>query len=99
MLYNLANPGNHWRILRKIVQGGQRFWKSYFGPPPYLYEVLVTASLSQRKATRDELDTIYTYLSEFSYHLFVRRRKALTDDQVREWHEAHCRDYRLPLTD
>ena len=65
----------------------------------YLYEVLVTASLSQRKATRDELDTIYTYLSEFSYHLFVRRRKALTDDQVREWHEAHCRDYRLPLTD
>src|SRR5271165_3789090 len=34
MLYNLANPGNHWRILRKIVQGGQRFWKSYFGPPP-----------------------------------------------------------------
>jgi len=22
MLYNLANPGNHWRILRKTVQGG-----------------------------------------------------------------------------
>src|SRR5271165_6767207 len=35
MLYNLANPGNHWRILRKTVQGGQRFRKSYFGPPPY----------------------------------------------------------------
>src|SRR5271167_984636 len=34
MLYNLANPGNHCRILRKTVQGGQRFWKSYFGTAP-----------------------------------------------------------------
>ncbi len=34
MLYNLANPGNHWLIIRKTVLGGQRFWKSYFGPPP-----------------------------------------------------------------
>lgn len=65
----------------------------------YLYEVLVTASLSRRKATRDELDTIYTYLSEFSYHLFVRRRRAIAEDEVREWYEAHCRDYKLPLMD
>ena len=25
----------------------------------------------------------------------VRRRRALIEDNVREWHEAHCRDYKL----
>ena len=63
----------------------------------YLYEVLVTASLSRRKATRDEMDTIYTYLSEYAYHYFVRRRRALPEEHVRQWHEAHCSDYKLPL--
>lgn len=65
----------------------------------YLYEVLVTASLSKRRALRDEMDGMYTYLSEFAYHLFSNGKRALPPDQIRPWHEAHCKEYRLPLPD
>lgn len=63
----------------------------------YLYEVLVTASLARRKALRDELDAMHTYLSEFAYHLFTGRKRALPEGEVRSWHQAHCKEYRLPL--
>ncbi|MGE3807275.1 MAG: metallophosphoesterase, partial [Gemmataceae bacterium] len=63
----------------------------------YLYEVLVTASLSRHKALRDKLDTMYTYLSEFAYHLFSNKKRSLCESDVRRWHDEHCKEYRLPL--
>ena len=64
----------------------------------YLYEVLVTSNLS-RGFPRDQVDAVYTYLSEFAYCLYKVRRRALTEDMVSDWHETYRHEYRQPSTD
>lgn len=61
----------------------------------YLYEVLVTESLSRRKST--EIDAKYNYLTEFAFHLHQNGSKSLEVEQVRAWHATYCSTYHLPI--
>ena len=59
----------------------------------FLYETLLTIALGQASKLKLDLDTQYSYLSELSYFLFLKRTKRLSRDQVYDWHNIFCKDY------
>ena len=63
----------------------------------YIYEVLLTMALVQASDTSDELDTQYTYLSEFAYFLFKEQTLSVGVSEALAWHNKHCAKYRLSL--
>jgi Calcineurin-like phosphoesterase len=61
----------------------------------YLYEILITTSLSRSSSTTVDLDTKYNYLTEFAFHIFTKKLRAISENEMLEWHEAYCRSYQL----
>lgn len=59
----------------------------------FLYETLLTISLSQASRLKLDLDTQYSYLSVLAFSFFQNRTKKLSRDQVYDWHLKFCRDY------
>lgn len=63
----------------------------------YLYESLLTLALMRSSKLKDDLDTKYTYLSEFAYFLFTSRADSISIDRAFNWHQGHCEKYRVNL--
>lgn len=59
----------------------------------YLYEALLTAALARASQLRLDLETQYTYLSEFANATFSRKVDRLPLAAVRAWHDRYCEDY------
>jgi hypothetical protein len=63
----------------------------------YLYEVLVTTSLSRKRGLRIDLDAKYNYLTELAHHLFRNKKRSLSEDDLRAWHHSYCADYKIAI--
>ena len=63
----------------------------------YLYEALLSIQLASSSKLDIDLDTQYSYLSEFAYHLYSRRTRSVSRDSANDWHLEYCQAYDLRL--
>lgn len=63
----------------------------------YLYESLLTISLSKNPYLDNDIDTQYSYLSELAYVLFLQRSSSMDLSQLEDWHLEYCDKYRLTI--
>jgi hypothetical protein len=62
----------------------------------YLFESLLTMALVRSsKLLKDDLDTTYTYLSELAYFLFTTGTYSISTEEALDWHQRHCKKYRV----
>lgn len=59
----------------------------------FLYETLLTITLTQASKLKLDLDTQYTYLSELAFFFLKNSTKKLTRNQVFDWHLNFCKDH------
>ena len=62
----------------------------------YLYEVLITTALNRTSRSVDEIDTKYTYLSEFAWYLRCQKARECDREEMDQFNEQHRKNYRLP---
>lgn len=63
----------------------------------YLYESLITSTLSQGSKKDVEIDIQYSYLSELAYALFLSRVPSISYDEIEVWHSKYCQAHKLIL--
>lgn len=63
----------------------------------YLYESLLTMSLSKNPYNDVDIDTQYNYLSELAYVLFLKKSMSIDYSQMEEWHTEYCNTYKLTV--
>lgn len=63
----------------------------------YLYETLLTMSLSKNPYKDVDIDTQYSYLSELAYALFLKKLRSIDYGQMEEWHTEYCNAYKLTI--
>ncbi len=63
----------------------------------YLYESLLTMSLSKNPHKDVDVDTQYGYLSELAYALFLRASTSIDYEQMDQWHVKYCDTYKLTI--
>jgi len=63
----------------------------------YLYEVLITESLSSASSDITDTGAKYTYLSRLAFHMFTERRETLPDSEVEEITAHHAQEYRAAI--
>jgi DNA repair exonuclease SbcCD nuclease subunit/molybdopterin-guanine dinucleotide biosynthesis protein len=70
---------------------------SVSGSYGFLYEALLTISLTRASKLKLDLDTQYSYLSEFAYHLFVSGVRYLSENEAFDWNSHYCAVYKRRL--
>lgn len=81
-------------LLQRISQDRSGVLSS--GSFAHLYEALVRFGLAGQSRLVD-LDTAYTYLSEFAFKVLQSQRRLIDPATVQKWHDEHCAKFRLQL--
>jgi Calcineurin-like phosphoesterase len=63
----------------------------------YLYEALITASLSKVSNKAADIDAKYNYLTEFAFYLFDNKELYVSNNDMREWHKIYCGKYKKDI--
>lgn len=75
----------------------KRSLKTTSGSLGYLYEVLITTSIA-KSARRDiDIDTRFSYLTEFAYTLYANKDPGLSKYNMDDWHNKYCGTYQIDL--
>jgi len=61
----------------------------------YLYEILITTALNRTSRSVDEIDTKYTYLSEFAWYLRCQKARECDSEEMDQFNDRHRINYRL----
>lgn len=61
----------------------------------YYYEYLIIRSLRGICKKNEDIDAYYNYITEFANHLFELHRRKIDENEFREFHDSHCRAYRI----
>lgn len=61
----------------------------------YLYEVLITTALNTTSRSVGEIDTKYTYLTEFAWYLRCQTARERDREEMHQFNERHRTTYRL----
>ncbi len=63
----------------------------------YLYESLLTIALTRSSKLDIGLDTQYTYLAEFAYYLYSKKKHKISLEETRSWHERYCKEFQIDV--
>jgi hypothetical protein len=80
-------------MLQQLEAGTPLSTKS--GAYGYLYEVLITTALNTTSRSVGEIDTKYTYLTEFAWSLRCQAARECDPEQMHQFNERHRTSYRL----
>lgn len=71
------------------------FEQSTFG---HYYDVLIKSALGQKIKANAEIDKYYSYLSELSYWIYIKKDIEIEEDNLMEFHQRFLQKYRIQLS-
>lgn len=80
-------------LLQQLEANKRLDLNSTSGSYGFLYESLLTIALTKTSHLRLDLDTQYSYLSEFAYFLFTSLTKSSLRGELYEWHQRFCETF------
>lgn len=63
----------------------------------YLYESLLTLSLTKMGSKGRDIDKQYSYLSEMAYNFFSKKIRKIPEGKLNNWHSQYCTKYKLTI--
>ncbi|MFA7061667.1 MAG: metallophosphoesterase [Pedobacter sp.] len=63
----------------------------------YYYDYLIIQSLGRLVKRNDEIDAIYSYITELSFTLFSAEQTEITKENLLSYHQKFCKDYSVKI--
>lgn len=63
----------------------------------FYYDELIRQALRETRLKHDEIDACYNYVAVLANHLFEKKRRWVSQSEIRQFHESYCGEYDISL--